>query len=102
MKKIMTNDPFTEYAVLDAQIKELEIKKESLRSAIIAKMATEGLAKVETTVGKFTIAKLKRYEYPQYVIEAGEHYKALKAQSENTGDAIESEIESLKFTGLKL
>lgn len=93
---------YEEYALLDAQIKVLENKKDELRTYILQDMIDNGTAKKPTPLGNFTIAKLKRYEYPEYVIEAGENYKAMKVQSERTGEAIETEVESLKFTSVKL
>lgn len=96
------NDIYQEYAFLEAQAKELENKKEALRLEIYKDMVAKGLRNNATPLGKFTLAKLKKYEYPEYVIEAGENYKALKAQAENTGEAICTEVDSLKFTKISL
>ena len=93
---------YEEYALLDAQIKDLENKKESLRVGILEDMIDKGVEKVETSVGKFTVSKLKKWTYTDKVTELNEKYKALKAKEESTGDATFEEVESLRFTGLKL
>lgn len=93
---------FDQYAVLDAQIKELENKKEELRGLILKEMVDNGEEAVETSVGKFTVARLKTWTYPDKVIELGDKFKAAKAKAESTGDATYVEKESLRFTQIKL
>lgn len=93
---------FEQYAVVDSQLKELEAKKEALRTAILTEMVNRSVEKLETPMGKFSITRLKKWEYPEEVIEIGEKFKAEKARAESTGDATFTESESLRFTGLKL
>jgi hypothetical protein len=93
---------YEEYALIDAQMKDLEGKKETLRVHILKMMGDKELDKVETPFGSFTIARLKRWEYPDKVLKIGEDFKAAKAKAESTGDATYTEQESLRFTQIKI
>ena len=93
---------YEEYAVLESQIAALEAKKDQLRPAILEKMIAEGVDKVETAVGKFSVTKRKTWTYPEEVNEIGEEFKAAKAKAESTGEATYEESESLRFTSAKL
>lgn len=93
---------YDEYAVLDAQIKSLEGKKDELRAIILKEMVESGEEAVETAVGKFSVTRLKTWTYPEKILEVGEKFKALKAKAESTGDATYVEKESLRFTTIKL
>lgn len=93
---------YDEYAIVDAQIKELEGKKDQLRVHILKDMVESGEEAVETAVGKFTVTKLKTWTYPEKILEIGEKFKAEKAKAESTGDATFVEKESLRFTSIKL
>lgn len=98
----MNNSLYEEYAILDSEIKALEGKKDELRSLILKEMVDRGEEGVETSVGKFSITKLKTWTYPEKVIEIGEKFKAAKAKSESTGEATYVEKESLRFSQIKL
>jgi hypothetical protein len=93
---------YEEYAILDAQIKALEVKKESMRVEILKDMVDKGEDKIETSVGSFSVARLKKWVYPEYVTEMNESFKAAKAKAESTGEATYTEVESLKFNSIKL
>jgi hypothetical protein len=93
---------YEEYALIDAQMKDLEGKKNTLRVNILKMMSEKDEKKVETPFGSFTIAKLKSWEYPDKVLKIGEDFKAAKAKAESTGDATYTEQESLRFTQAKL
>ncbi len=93
---------YDDYAVLDAQIKQLEKQKDSMRTDILKEMVESGEEAIETAVGKFSVTKLKTWTYPEKVIEIGEKFKAAKAKAESTGDATYIEKESLRFTQIKL
>lgn len=96
------NKIYTDYAVLDAQIKELEAKKEGMRVAIINEMLESRIEKIETGVGSFSITKLKKWSYTDKVEELNQKYKARKALEESCGDATYIEVESLRFNSIKL
>jgi len=93
---------YDEYASLDAQIAVLEAKKDQLRPLILKQMVDNGQEKIETAVGKFSITRLKKWVYPEKVLEIGEKFKEAKAKSESTGEATYTEQESLRFTQIKL
>jgi len=93
---------YQEYAMLEAEIAALEAKKEQLRPHILKRMMDDGVEKLDTGFGKFSISKLKKWVYPEAVVELGEEFKAAKAKAESTGDATYTEQESLRFTAVKL
>lgn len=93
---------FEEYAVLESEIAALEAKKEQLRPLIVKKMVDDGIDKLDTGVGKFSITKRKTWSYPAWVTDIGEKFKEAKAKAESTEEATYEESESLRFTGIKL
>lgn len=93
---------FEEYAVVEAEIAALELKKEQLRPFILKRMIEDGVEKLETAVGKFSISRRKTWTYPEKVLEIGEEFKAAKAKAESTGEATYEEAESLRFNSAKL
>lgn len=93
---------YEEYAILEAQIKDLENKKDELRGLILSDMVQSKEESVDTAVGKFLVTRLKTWTYPEPVVELGEKFKAAKARAESTGDATYEEKESLRFTRIKL
>ncbi len=93
---------FEEYAAVDAQIKALTESKEAIRDKIIVGMADAGEDKVEASVGKFSITKLKKWTYTEKTLDIGEKFKAAKAKEESTGEATFEETDSLRFTPIKL
>lgn len=93
---------FQEYAILEAEIAERELKKEQLRPFIIEQMIKNKEKKVETSLGSFSISFLKKWEYPERIIKMQEDFKAEKAKAESTGEATFTEKESLRFTMIKL
>ncbi len=98
----MKTEIFEEYAILDAEEKALKAKKEALRIQILAELIDAGAEKLDTHLGKFTVTQLKKWTYPEEVVELGENFKAAKAKSESTGEATYVEEPSLRFTTLKL
>lgn len=97
-----TKSNYDEYAILDAQIKDLENKKDELRGLILREMVESGEEAVETAVGKFSVTRLKTWTYPPKVLELGDKFKAAKAKAESTEEATYVEKESLRFTQIKL
>lgn len=93
---------FDEYASVEAEIKALEAKKEQLRPFIIKSMLEQGLNKIETSVGNFSMGKRKVWTYPETVKSLEEDFKAAKALAESTGEATYEEVEQLRFTQIKL
>jgi hypothetical protein len=93
---------YEEYAVLDSKIKFLTAQKDELKSEIIEDMISRNEDKAETSVGSFTIAKLKTWTYSGIVAQLEEDYKTRKATEESNGDATFVEKPSLRYTSIKL
>ena len=93
---------YEEYAILDAQIKELNNKKDSLKVQILEDMIANEEDKISTSVGSFSIAKLKSWTYTDKVDILKQELDAQKASEESTGEATFEEKPSLRFTGIKL
>jgi hypothetical protein len=93
---------YEQYAILDAKIKDLTSQKDEIRNKILEDLVENEIPSIDTTVGKFTISKLKSWTYTEAVEEKTEELKALKAKEESTGDATYEEKPSLRFTGMKL
>lgn len=104
---------FEAYALLDAQIAELEAKKDAMRNEILADMAQRGVESEKHSLGQFTIAKLKKWSYPakvlklekekkQEIANLTDEIKTAKAKAESTGEATYEESNSLRFTSVKI
>lgn len=90
------------YALLDSKIKELTAQKEAMRDELIQDLVSNGLDKLETLYGKFSVTPLKSWTYPETVLAIGEEFKAAKAKAESTGEATYVEKPSLRFTEVKI
>lgn len=97
MKKI-----YEEYAVLTAQIKDLQNKKDALAVDILKDMVGNGLESQKLPIGKFTVAKVTRWTYPESITEAQDKLDAKKEKMKLTGEAVSQETDSLRFTPVKL
>jgi len=104
---------YEEYAHIDAQIAALSAQKEQLRPQIIEMMMEQGVKKVETAVGKFSLSPKKSWTYPDHVTALevatkeevatlNERVKEARAKAESTLEATFEESESLRFTSAKL
>ncbi len=98
----MVSNLYGEYAKLDAEIKALELKKEQLRPHIVKMMVDQGVEKLDTGLGKFSVTMLKKWSYSEKVEEMADQLKAQKAKEESTGEASYEETPSLRFTAIKL
>ena len=90
------------YALLKSKMTELENQEAELRTLILEEMLEKGEEKVETAVGSFKKATLKKWTYTDKVTELNEEFKAQKAKEESNGDATFVEQPSLRFTPVKL
>jgi hypothetical protein len=97
MKKI-----YEQYALLNQEQKILDAKIEDLKLAILQDMIDGGVETQTTSIGKFTISKLKKWQYPETITEAEDKLKAKKAKMQSTGEATYEESESLRFTPVRL
>jgi hypothetical protein len=92
---------YEQYAILDAKIKALTNEKDEIKVQILEELVKSETLSVNTSVGKFTVSKLKSWTYTDAVEEKSEELKALKAKEESTGDAEFEEKPSLRFTPIK-
>jgi len=95
-------NPYEQYALIKSNIKELETKEAELKEIILADLESKGMDKFDIGAGKFAVAKLKKWSYPEAVLELGEEFKAAKAKSESTGEATFTETASLRYVEAKL
>jgi hypothetical protein len=93
---------FEEYALLKAKMTELENQEDALRVKILEQMVENGLEKMETAMGSFKKATLKKWTYTDKVAELEEDFKARKALEQSTGDATFTEQPSLRYTPIRL
>lgn len=93
---------YEEYALIDAEIKALTSKKEAIRVSILTEIIDSGESKKATPIGTFTVAKLKTWTMPGYIIEMREDLKEAEEKAKSTEEATYVENESLKFTPIKL
>lgn len=93
---------YEEYALLKAKMTELENQEDALRVKILEQMVENGLEKMETAMGSFKKATLKKWTYTDKVAELEEDFKARKALEQSTGDATYVEQNSLRFTPIHL
>lgn len=104
---------YEEYALLEEQIAQLELKKFEMRLTIVAEMLHRGVESENTPLGQFTLAKLKKWTYPKKVLKLEkekkqeianltDEIKTAKAKAESTGEATYEESNSLRFTSVKI
>jgi len=98
----MIGQTYEEYAVLTAQIKALTAKRDELKVEILEDFIANNTDSATTSVGKFTVTKLKTWTYSDETVQMVEDLKAIKAGEESTGDATFEEKPSLRFTQIKL
>lgn len=90
-----------EYAKLQAQIKELEGKRDTIKLEIIDGFHKEGIDKVESDYGRFTIANRTSYTYSEKVKALETKVKLQKIKEEETGVAEARNTEYLVFAPKK-
>lgn len=107
------NNILEEYAVLESEIKALESKKEQLRPLILKQMIDSGNDSLDIGIGKFVIAKLKKWTYSKNLVEfeaeikkeiadLNDNLKAAQEKEKSNKEATCEESESLRFTPINL
>ena len=86
------------FAKVQAQIKELEGKRDGLKVEIMAEMEKNKTSKLETTFGKFTIGSHASWTYSEKVESLVEKVKLQQIKEQETGKATKSETQYLLFT----
>jgi hypothetical protein len=92
---------YIEYAAIDSELSLLEEKKQALRAKILDSLKEGGQDKVETPVGRFTVANKVKWVYSGVVTDMEEKLKVKKIQEQKKGTATESKSQYLLFTPLK-
>lgn len=87
-------DKLKKYAEYKTLAKDLEVKMEELKPEIIAFLEEQGVDKLPTNLGTFTISPFTTWKYSEAVKELQETEKA-------TGIAKKVVSNSLRFTGPK-
>ena len=96
------NNIFEQYALLDMEMKALELKKGELRADVLKEIVANGCEAVETAFGKFSYSPTKKWKYPAKLVEMAEELKGLEAKAQSTGDATCVETESFRFVSNKI
>lgn len=78
---------YKEYADIKAKMKELTEKEDFLKKTILAELDKNGVEKVETTVGKFTVAKRKNWVYSDNIVALKENMKIAEIEEQEKGIA---------------
>lgn len=89
------------YAKVQAQIKELEGKRDGMKIAILEAFEKDGIEKQETTFGTFTRAQKVTYKYSEKVEALVEKVKLTKVREEEKGIATAATSNCLVFTNKK-
>ena len=90
------------YAALKAQIKNLEDEADELKPQVLAAMEEAELDQAEVSgIGTLVLATLRKWTYPNVLVQAEADLKVAKKHAEQTGDATATESKYVKFTALK-
>lgn len=92
---------YTEYAAIESELAAIEAKKQAIRIEIFENLKLAGQDKVDTPVGRFTVANKVKWAYSEIVTDMEEKLKIKKIQEQKKGTATESKSQYLLFTPLK-
>jgi predicted transcriptional regulator len=93
----MQSKLYSEYAVIDAQIKKLEAQKEDMRISILKDLMDNGIENHETVSGIFSIVHKTKWKYTDSVKKLEDKVKIAKIHEEKKGTAIPEETSFLMF-----
>ena len=93
---------YEEYATLTAQENFIANRKDEIKVQILGEMNEKGGKPVDTPLGKFVIAKIRKWTFPARVLAIGEKFKAEQEKAKSTQEATFVESDSLRFTQIKL
>jgi|GEM_PF-3314530 len=107
------SDIYEDYAILDAEIGALEAKKQIMRVEILNDMVSRGVTKEKHALGGFSVFPVKSWEYPEAIVDlAGdikvkvaklnEKVKTAKAKAESDQTATYSEVNTVRFSKIKI
>lgn len=83
------------------QIKTLENLAKEYRIECLEDMTKNGIDKMATSIGTFTIFSTTSWKFSQAVKNAESKLKVLKEKEKETGKAKAEQTQSVKFTSLK-
>lgn len=104
---------FEEYALLEAEISALELKKEQLKPFILKSMVEQGIKSMDAGVGKFTVSMVKKWSFPENIVSEvteldkeikiiKDEIKSVQEKAISTKEATCEVTPSLRFTPIKL
>ena len=97
----MNKSTFIEYAELQSQIKELEIRKKNIAKKCINKLKKDGLQRLDDDLGVFSLMERKTYKYSDKIKKLEENIKIVKEVEQNEGIAKVTVFETLRFLSKK-
>lgn len=89
---------YKQYAIINAEIRELEAKKESLKGDLIESLKDEPEGKVETDFGNFTLGSRQVWKYSDAIKSKEESLKIAKDKEQKKGIAKATTTEYVVFT----
>ena len=89
-------------AEVAAEMKELKLKDEALRSLLLEEMHKAGLKKEDTPYGKFTVKPYTKWLYSPKLVAKKEQIKIMELDEQRQGIAKAEVTESLSFTAVKI
>ena len=98
----MDQKKFAEYVALEAQLAQLEDKKQAMRLDILEDLKKSGLEKVESELfGTFTVAHKATWKYSDAVLKKQEALKIAQHKEQEKGIATKIESDYLLFKPAK-
>lgn len=88
-------------AQVATQRKELEVKEQALKEALLEEMRTAGVSKEKTEYGSFTIKPYTKWIYSEKLLAKKDKIKEEEINEQRQGIAIAEITESLTFTAVK-
>lgn len=93
---------YREYALLDLELKRLELRRKDLRDQILSFLVTHSKTKDETDFGTFSLARRINYEYTTKVKELENKVKLRKDYEVKRGLAEGVAVEYLIYNEKKI
>lgn len=98
----MTNkESLQRYLELTNQIQVLEEEKSTLGESIFNELKTDGLDKLQSEFGTFSLVKTAKYTFSEAVKALEDHLKKAKEEEKEKNIALVEEKETLRFQAKK-
>ena len=82
--------------------KELEVKEQALKEALLEEMRMAGLSKEKTEYGSFTVKPYTKWTYSEKLVAKKNKVKEDELNEQRQGIAVAVVTESLTFTPVKV